>query len=477
MFINRSDELEHLTERWDSNRGEFFVLYGRRRVGKSHLLAHFADQDDRQGILFEASSGTSGDNLIDISREIARFTGRADHAVQEFTTWRAVFAAFDDICKSQKAYIILDEFQFIAREEPETGSLINRLVQDNQDNENLFLVISGSDVSFFSDEVMGYGATSYGRRTGSLNLQPFRFEHAREFVPAFSIEDQIRTYAVFGGMPYYLAGANQATSLKDAIFQEILVPGAKLREEPTFLLAQESKIRDADVYRSVLRAIAEGKTSSNEVSQRIGRARQVTGHYLDSLEEIGLIFKRFPVTQTLAGNRYFWEIKDPFLRFWFRFVAPHESRLVERKRAKKHLSETVMPELDEFVSIPGFEEVCRQWAEEKFDEIASIGNWWSSRKERQGGGERRNVSYEVDVMGIDSTSTPVVLGSCKWSSSKHPVDELRKLKVVRDEILEVPDARLLFFSRSDVSDELRAEAEKDPLIQVVTISELAGSGS
>jgi len=47
--------------------------------------------------------------------------------------------------------IVLDEFQFIARQEPEIGSLLNRFVAEHADNpKNLLLCISGSDVSFLS---------------------------------------------------------------------------------------------------------------------------------------------------------------------------------------------------------------------------------------------------------------------------------------------------------------------------------------
>jgi len=72
-FFNRSDELVALDERLSSARAEYFVLYGRRRVGKSRLLLRFGERC-RQ-FYFEASSGSRGDQLEDISAELARFTG------------------------------------------------------------------------------------------------------------------------------------------------------------------------------------------------------------------------------------------------------------------------------------------------------------------------------------------------------------------------------------------------------------------
>lgn len=73
---------------WTSNRGEFHELYGRRRVGKSRLLAHFVDQD-RRHLIYEATSGSPADNLEHISRQIAAFTGRSLYTEQPLTNWRA----------------------------------------------------------------------------------------------------------------------------------------------------------------------------------------------------------------------------------------------------------------------------------------------------------------------------------------------------------------------------------------------------
>jgi len=43
MFIDREMELEQLQKRYASEQAELFVLYGRRRVGKTELLRTFCD--------------------------------------------------------------------------------------------------------------------------------------------------------------------------------------------------------------------------------------------------------------------------------------------------------------------------------------------------------------------------------------------------------------------------------------------------
>jgi AAA+ ATPase superfamily predicted ATPase len=289
-------------------------------------------------------------------------------------------------------------------------------------------------------------------------------------MPGLGLEDQIRAFATFGGMPYYLVDLIDAGSIRQAILDQILAPGAKLRDEPTFLFAQESKIRDADRYRSIVRAVTRGDTAPNEVAQRTGIERSNLNHYLDLLYEMEILAKRFPVTEQGAARSFRLEVTDPFLRFWFTFVGPYESRLIDFDRAERHLDDTVMPGLDDFVSIPAFEEICREWTVDNFSNVASIGSWWGSVKERTPEGPR-NIQREVDVAGIDADGKPIILGSCKWTNSQHPHAELAKLERVR-EILKCPEAKLLFFSRSGADPKLTKAAKADPTIKIVDLPDL-----
>lgn len=462
-FFNRKDELAALDERLRSKRGEYFVLYGRRRVGKSQLLLHFGERC-RQ-FYFEATSGSRQDQLDDVSAELARFTGSQVYAEQSLTSWRAVFAAFSELLKEGQTMIVLDEFQFIARQEPEIGSLLNRFVDEHADNPDLLLCLSGSDVSFFERSVVGYAATTYGRRTGSLRLQPFPWSEIGPFVDGWSVEDRIRTWAVFGGIPYYLKEIDPSADVAEAIRRAVLYPDGLLREEPRFLLSQESRLRDLDTYMSCLRAIAGGVTRLNEIAQRVGKNRSEEARpFLETLEEMVLVERRYPVTQA-SSKKVHYAITDPFLRFWFRFVVPRESRLQSRDDAERYLVDSVLPELDKFVSEEAFEQVCQSWLLRHLDAAAEVGRWWGPIRRRESGAPRSR-QYEADVAAIDERGAIVALGSCKWPNAEtaghlHGADELDKLEKIRAH-LGAEAAHLYFFDRVAFSPRLHElEAERD----------------
>jgi AAA+ ATPase superfamily predicted ATPase len=473
-FFNRTDELEAIRERLDSPRGEYFVLYGRRRVGKSQLLLHFGERC-RQ-FYFEATSGSRTDQLEDITAELVRFTGNAVYAEQPLGSWRAVFAAFTEMLSSGQTMIVLDEFQFIARQEPEIGSLLNRFIAEHAKNSDLLLVISGSDVSFFEESVMGYGATTYGRRTGSLRLAPFRFTDIAPFTDSWAIEDRIRAWAVFGGIPYYLKEIDPAADLPSAILRSALYPDGLLREEPRFLLSQESRLRETDTYMSCLRAIAGGATKLNEIGQRIGRPKSAEARrYLETLEEMHLIERRYPVTQA-TRKRVTYAITDPFMRFWFRFIAPRESRLQSREDARAYLADSVLPELDKFVSEDAFERICQEWALHEVPAAGEVGRWWGPIRIREDG-ELRSRQFEADVVAVDAGGEILALGSCKWADTKntmhrHPSDELAKLEQIRLE-LDAPNAKLYLFDRLGFSKRLEELAAERADVNLVLASKIA----
>jgi len=54
-FIGRERELAELQERWYSGGPELFIVYGRRRVGKTELLLQFSRMDNKKTLYFLAS--------------------------------------------------------------------------------------------------------------------------------------------------------------------------------------------------------------------------------------------------------------------------------------------------------------------------------------------------------------------------------------------------------------------------------------
>ncbi len=467
-FHDRAYELERLQLRWDTGEAQIFTLWGRRRVGKSLLLLRFAR--GKRHVYFEATSGSAADQLADFSERLAEATERAALAA---LSWRDALDAVADWAREGPVLLVLDEFQHIARESREIGSVINVWWRERGEQLPIFLVLCGSEVGFFEREVAGYSATVYGRRAGQLRLRPFRPADVALFLPEWSAEQRIAAYAVFGNMPYYLAQVRPERSLAENILELILMSDGLLHEEARLLLEQE--LTDAAGYFSVLRAIAAGQTRVSQIAQRSGvRGGAVrVSQMLQTLQSMWLVERVVPVTVTNPerSRQSIYRIADPYLRFWFRFVLPSQDRLIDAAGAKRHLLKRVLPLLDEFVSAPAFEEVCQQWLRQELD-AAATGRWWGKVREMRGTA-LRDIDRELDVVAVEADGRAIALGSCKWTTGVLPHSEKTKLDALATHLLPgegPPD--LYLFARKGFARRLVVEAERDPRIHLITPGDL-----
>ena len=65
MFIGRTQELNTLNRLYASDKFEFAVIYGRRRVGKTALISEFID--DKKAIYFIGVESNAKQNLENFS--------------------------------------------------------------------------------------------------------------------------------------------------------------------------------------------------------------------------------------------------------------------------------------------------------------------------------------------------------------------------------------------------------------------------
>jgi uncharacterized protein len=453
-FFNRVDELAALDDLWQADAARLFVLWGRRRVGKTELLARFAQ--DKRALYFEATDTTERNQLRSLSEELATVSGNELLAQQPVTTWAAALAAVAQFAsEGPRTLVVIDEFQYLAAQQGELETLLNRWWRTTGRTLPLVLIIAGSEISFFRDRVLA--GRMYGRRDGQLQILPFDISSAALFTPGYSSEDKVRTYAVCGGMPYYLSRFDDRRSLADNILHNVLYRQGFLHEEADLLLRQE--LSDPRRYFSVLDAIAGGVTRNSQIANRTGLDSAQTYQALDVLERLQLVEQLRPVTAFRSSKKTGYAIRDGFLNFYFRFVEPYKSRMRTRDDAENHLEQTVLPSLDQFVSKPAWERICQAFMQDAEPDALTVGAWWGKVRVAA----RRTEDREVDAVALDGDGKVLATGSCKWTSGKMDFGEETLLSQVEPYIPGAENvARHYFFSRSGFTDQLHKLADADP---------------
>ena len=456
MFIDRHQELAALEQMFQSGLAEFFVLYGRRRVGKTELLTQFCK--GKRSIYFLASQLKERDHLRQLT-EIARHLFD-DPLLQNlvFDDWEVALIYFAQQSQEDRLVLVLDEFQYLCEDNAALPSLIQRFWDLHGKHSKLFLILCGSQVSFMEREILAERSPLYGRRTGQLRLMPLSYRDSGYFFSEYSAKEKLIFYGILGGIPAYLnqfalrsSNAPQRT-VEQHIKNELLTPQGYLFDEVNFLLGTE--LREPRTYASVLQAIAGGATRLNEISQRVGLDATNANKYLSVLRELGLVKRETPITDRAPqkSKKGLYKIADNYVKFWFRFVLPHRS-LIESGNADLVYEEMIAPNLSHYMGAI-FEDVCRQYVgrywEEKLKIAAKqVGAHWGS-------------DCEIDILteNVDSSHW---FGECKWWNV--PVGE-NILNHLIGNATKVPDQwrrnpRYILFSANGFTDTLKQRAEKE----------------
>jgi uncharacterized protein len=465
QFVDREAELGIVTRDLDSPRPSLFVLYGRRRTGKTALLRKAVEA--RRSVFFTADLGSPRDQLASFSATISDSLGTEGLEGALFPSWEQALRFCIRRAQKEPLVVILDEFQYVASADPTLPSVLQRLWDAEVQDSRFSLVLCGSYVSFMERQVLGAANPLYGRRTGQLLLAPLHFREAGLFFPGWTPDAAMSATAILGGIPAYLQQFDESQDLATNVTRTILRQGAPLYDEPRFLMMEE--LREPQVYFSICRAIAHGHGRPNEIAQAAGlRDRGAVGPYLVALQDMKLVERRTPVTvrNPERSRQGVYRLADPFFRFWFRFVYPSRAAL-EAGDSELVWARKVEPHLAQHVAV-AFEEASREHLQtlNRQGKLPAtydrIGGWWRG-------------PHEVDLVGI-ADDGEVLLAECKWSTRPVGTDVLDGLvdktqHVLADSGMQGPRARLALFARSGFTRDLqrRARVESVHLFSVEDI--------
>lgn len=312
MFVNRERELEFLERKWREERAQLIIIYGRRRVGKTVLLKEFLK--GKNGVYFLATADSMGENVKGLAEKFSKFTGK--EYFNDVRDFEKLFRYLADEIKNERVAVVLDEFQYLMSLEPGILSILQKVWDEHLKDTGIFLVLCGSSIGMM-ERTLNYKSPLYGRRTGQWKVEPFDIRAISKMLSDRSMEEIVKFYAVFGGVPFYLDIVKEL-SVEDAIKEKVLRKGEVLYEEPEFLLREE--LREPKTYKLILKGLSLGYETLGELVSFTGLDRGNLSRYIDTLERLDLVGYELPYGRRKRG-RYF--IRDNFFNFWFRFVYPN----------------------------------------------------------------------------------------------------------------------------------------------------------
>ena len=460
MFIGREKELKNLNNLYDTDKFQFPVIYGRRRVGKTALINEFVK--DKDTIYFTGIETNAKQNLENFSRSIFNYTTGSSVA-PVFSSFQEALEYVFDLAEKKKIVLVIDEYPYVAKSYKAIASMLQVLIDKQKDTSKLFLILCGSSMSFMEEQVLGYKSPLYGRRTSQFKILPFEFFESRKYFKKFSYLDMATVYGMVGGTPQYLLQMDDNISLEDNIKNKLLNSTSYLFEEPNNLLQQE--VREPAIYNAIISAVATGSTKLSEISSKVGEETSACSAYLKNLISLGIIKKETPFAEK-TSKKTIYVIADNLFRFWYRFV-PSNFSIIQKDMtdlAYKNINE----QLSSYMGAV-FEEICKQYLWELNKQgnasitFTDLGRWW-------GNDPKNKCETEIDIMGTDGENSALFC-ECKWTNEKTDTGVLETL-IERSRLFHYIKVHLYLFSKTGFTKGCVDKAIELGNVKLVTFDEM-----
>ena len=160
-LVDRQIERNELRRLGTQPGAHLAILYGRRRIGKTHLLQHvWADEP----VLYYLASDTTPEfNRREFIEALAEYSGRQGSlAPEDFGSWRGVFRELFRAGDNEPLVVIIDEFQYLLGGDDDVRSQFVAIWDMLDIERPLLVVLCGSAVRTMR-ELDDAQAPLYGR--------------------------------------------------------------------------------------------------------------------------------------------------------------------------------------------------------------------------------------------------------------------------------------------------------------------------
>ncbi|MBQ7564856.1 MAG: AAA family ATPase [Lachnospiraceae bacterium] len=328
-IIGRTREQDQLERCLFSQKPEFIVVYGRRRVGKTFLIKEFFNNQ----FAFYATgllNGKTHSQLKNFNESLISYGDKEKIVPRD---WYEAFRRLRILLKDEKVYrdavsgrkvVFLDEVPWMDTARSDFRTALDHFWNGfGSSEQELLLIVCGSATSWITSHILFDKGGFYNRITGKMLLNPFTLQECEAFFENSGIvltrRQIIESYMVFGGIPYYLNLFDKRQGLVQNIDELVINPQGQLHFEYDHLF--ESLFKNAKNHIRIIEAIAEKKTGMlrTELAEESGVSDgEGLTKALRELEQCGFIRRYKNYAKNKQG--YYYQLIDPFVLFSYRFL-------------------------------------------------------------------------------------------------------------------------------------------------------------
>ncbi len=453
-MVGRNTELKRLQQIYEQDGNRLLVLYGRSNIGKGELLKEFCS--GKKAVYYTAREASPK-----LQRQMfgAELQSKYKITIQDFT-----YDTFFNRIRSgdaSKLVLIIQNFEYIAKRDPEFMESIVRLKDKKLYPGPVMIILCSSSIAWVENDMIQCLGTYAKKINDVYKIGELDFVDVVHLFPDYSVSESVQVYGVLGGVPGYLRRWNAKASLKENICAHILSPDGFLHKEAQQYIGEE--IRELSVYNTILEAIASGRRKLNDLYQYTGYGRAKISVYLRNLMAFEVVEKVVPFETGGRENaqKGLYQIKNTYIHFWYRFVYPHLTDL-QLLTPEEFYDTWIAPELKEYLN-DSFRRVCMEYLElmsmvnQLPIKIHKVGTWIG----KQG---------TIDIIAQNSVRENIV-GLCNWSE-RVLTDEMYEQLLINMEQAKIRAKKYYLFSAGEFDVMIRKRAKENPDIVLIDMNRL-----
>ncbi|MBQ3655972.1 MAG: AAA family ATPase [Bacteroidales bacterium] len=325
QLIGREQERKELEKCLNSQRSEFVVIYGRRRIGKTFLIRKFFD--DKFDFSFVGMHNYARQaQLDDFAKALKKYSG--NKYALNLKNWDEAFEQLELLLEKKKKIgkkvVFIDEMPWIDSRRSDFIPALEKFWNSwAAFRDDIMFVCCGSSTSWIIDKILKNRGGLYNRTTMQIYLRPFTLGETKLYLENIKCnwdDFQIaQCYMILGGVPYYYSLLESKESLVENVDRLFFSSkNAVLRTEFSELFA--ALFPNYEKYADIIKLLStrqEGFTRT-QISEKQGFGGSELTKILDNLERCDFITG---YVKTGGGNKNkIYRICDFYTLFYYRFI-------------------------------------------------------------------------------------------------------------------------------------------------------------
>lgn len=332
-FFGREKELESIKNCLNSS---IIVIYGRRRIGKSSLIAKALEGVN--ALYFEGLEDSSKSKQMKIFQkqlheQIPNVCKDLDCNNQHSLNWIDLLKELLPALKQGIQVIVIDEFQWLANYRHELVSEI-KLFWDryiSKEYPKTTLILCGSIASFMISKVVRSSAL-YGRINLEINLKELSLKDSSLLLNRKGIQEVFESYMLLGGVPKYLQLIRNSNnnSVRQTLNQLAFTEHGILFNEFDRIFIGHFKKNS--IYKEIVTELVKHPYGlyRHELIKKIkANAGGTFGNCLMDLESSGLIASLRSLEAKENSKILKYIVVDPYVIFYFKFILPNKNKILQ----------------------------------------------------------------------------------------------------------------------------------------------------